>query len=429
MATDSFPAAGRKAEPDAGSAFTTVGPKSPTESVASAVREWPLAGLREWPENPRSIRPERLNDLKQTLAADRAMLWARPLIALPDGTVICGNQRLRAAVELGWETIPAVIVDLDRERARVWALRDNNMFGDWDQPALAELLDQLRLDGVELALTGFGSGEIDRILAGIPTFTDPDNVPPLPTGVPQSRQGEIYQLGRHRLACGDARDGELLRELIGGEPVDMLWTDPPYGVSYTGKTAAALTIANDNDDAEAVLTEALRAVDPLLAPGARFYLATPAGPQGSGFRRAIDQVGWRHHQTLVWVKNSLVLGHSDYHYQHEEILYGWKPGTGRPGRGRHQGSRWYGGHAQSSVFFVDRPIASETHPTIKPVELIARMLRNSSLRGDSVVDLFAGSGSTLVACDQNERRCFAVELDPVYCDVIRARYEELHDEQ
>jgi site-specific DNA-methyltransferase (adenine-specific) len=388
------------------------------------VREVAVAGLRPWPENPRRIRPERLADLKQTLVADREMLWARPLIALPDGTVICGNQRLLAAVELGWETIPTVTVELDRVRARLWALRDNNGFGEWDQPTLAVLLEELRLDGVELTLTGFGSGAIDEILAGIPTLVDPDLVPDRPARDVVSRSGEIYELGPHRLACGDARDPDLLAGLLAGVQPQVLWTDPPYGVSYSGKTAEALTISNDNEAAEQVLASALASVSPLLAPSARFYIATPAGPQGTGFRRAVDEVGWRHHQTLVWVKNSLVLGHSDHHYRHEEILYGWTAGDGRPGRGRHAGSRWYGGNGQSSVFFFDRPSASEVHPTVKPVGLIGAMLANSSLRADPVIDLFAGSGSTLIACEQLGRRCFAVELDPGYCDVIRQRYEE-----
>jgi DNA modification methylase len=172
---------------------------------------------------------------------------------------------------------------------------------------------------------------------------------------------------------------------------------------------------------------ALRAADPLLGPSARFYVAAPAGPQGTAFRLALAAVGWRHHQTLVWVKNSLVLGHSDHHFQHEEILYGWRPGPGRPGRGRHAGSRWYGDNNQSSVFFVDRPTRSAEHPTIKPIALIAAQLANSSRRGDTVLDLFAGSGSTLVACEQLGRRCLAVELDPRCCDVVRRRYEEYSD--
>jgi DNA modification methylase len=171
----------------------------------------------------------------------------------------------------------------------------------------------------------------------------------------------------------------------------------------------------------------LAAADRVLAPAARFYIAAPAGPRGTDFRLALPGAGWRFHQALVWVKQSQVLGHSDYHYAHEDILYGWTAGPGRPGRGRHRGSRWYGGHDQRSVFFFDRPARSAEHPTMKPVGLIAAQLQNSSRRGDLVLDSFAGSGSTLIACEQLGRRCFAVELDPRYCDVIRRRYEEFVD--
>ena len=389
------------------------------------VREIPVASLKPWPENPRLIRPESLEALKDALVADREMLSARPLIALPDGTVICGNQRLLAAQELGWETIPVISVDLEPERARLWALRDNNQFGDWDEPALAELLAELAAGGVELALTGFASDEIDRLLAGFTPEVDPNDVPEPPAGDATSRPGEIYELGRHRLACGDARDRNLLARLVGDQRPELLWTDPPYGVSYVGKTAAALTIDNDDDTAGPLLEQVLVAIDPLLAVSARFYVCAPAGPHGTEFRLALRKVGWTHHQTLVWVKNTLVLGHSDYHYRHEDVLYGHRPGGhGRPGRGRHRGSRWQGGNDQTSVFFIDRPVRSEAHPTMKPVELISAMLTNSSLRGDTVLDPFAGSGSTVIACERTSRSCLAVELDPAYCDVIRQRYEE-----
>jgi DNA modification methylase len=384
----------------------------------------PISRLQLWSGNPRTIRPDRLEDLKAALVADREMLSARPLIALPDGTVICGNQRLLAARELGWSTIPVVTVELDAERARLWALRDNNQFGEWDEQALAELLAELAAGGVELALTGFAGGEIDQILAGITADADPDDVPDLPTGPPRSKPGEIYELGGHRLACGDARDGDLLARLVLAETPELLWTDPPYGVSYVGKTAVAMTISNDDAGAGPLLEQVLSAVGALLAPSARFYICAPAGPQGTDFRVALGRVGWAHHQTLVWVKNSLVLGHSDYHYRHEDLLYGYLPGPGRAGRGRQAGSRWQGGNDQTSVFFVDRPTRSDTHPTMKPVALIAPMLTNSSLRGAVVLDPFAGSGSTLIACEQTGRRCLAVELDPGYCDVIRQRYEE-----
>ena len=402
-------------------------PEQP-RAAAVAVVETPLRRLRPWPENPRTIRPERLEQLKQNLLADREMLQARPLIALPDGTVVCGNQRLLAARELGWQTIPTLTVALTPERARMWALRDNNQFGEWDEQALAELLAELTAANVDVALTGFDNRTVDELLAGIGRDLDPDDAPPLEEDAePDSQLGEIYELGMHRLACGDARDPELLARLLDDITVEVVWTDPPYGVDYVGKTKKALTIANDDSNAQRLLADTLRAVDPFMAESARFYIACPAGPQGTGFRLAIAAVGWRHHQTLAWVKQTLVLGHCDYHYIHEEIAYGYRPGRGRPGRGRHAGSRWQGDNRQTSVFFVDRPAASEAHPTIKPVPLIEPMLRNSSRRGDPVLDPFAGSGSTLIACERTGRRCFAVELDPRYCDVIRNRYQEYSD--
>jgi DNA modification methylase len=396
-------------------------------SSVSAVRELPLSALRPWPENPRRISPERLTQLKQAITADPEMLTARPLLALPDGTVIAGNQRLLAAQELGWQTIPVITVDLDEERARLWALRDNNPYGEWDEPTLAELLAELAADGTDLTLTGFADQDLNRILDQLNLPAEADAVPPLPEGEPDSQLGQVYELGPHRLACGDARDPELLARLLGDARPELLWTDPPYGVAYVGKTERKLTIANDDEDAGALLEAALRAADPLLAPSARFYIASPAGPQGTAFRLALERVGWRLHQTLVWVKSSPVLGHSDHHFMHEDILYGWKPGPGRPGRGRHRGSRWYGDNSETTVFFVDRPSQSSEHPTMKPVALIAHQLRNSSRRGDPVLDLFAGSGSTLIACQQLGRRGYAAELDARYCDVIRRRYREFRD--
>jgi DNA modification methylase len=396
------------------------------ENGLAAVAEVPLGRLRPWPENPRRIRRERLEELKRALSEDREMLRARPLLALSDGTVIAGNQRLLAARELGWPTIPVLSVDLDPERARLWALRDNNSYADWDEPALAGLLAELAAGGVELALTGFASSDLDRILAGLPAPRDPDEAPPLRTGRPESKPGELYELGNHRLLCADSTDAEQLAVLMAGELAELIWTDPPFGVGYVGRTAEALTIANDDPDGlPGLLRRAFAAADTVLAPSARFYVASPAGPRGTDFRLALQEVGWQFHQALVWVKQTQVLGHSDHHYQHEDVLYGWKPGPGRPGRGRHRGSRWYGRNDQTSVFFCDRPARSADHPTMKPVALIAAMLRNSSRRGDPVLDPFAGSGSTLIACEELGRRCFAIEIDPRYCDVIRRRYREL----
>jgi DNA modification methylase len=213
---------------------------------------------------------------------------------------------------------------------------------------------------------------------------------------------------------------------MAAELAEVVWTDPPYGLDYVGKTKRALRIQNDDPARLAELLErAFAATDTVLAPLGRLYIASPGGRLGLTFRQAFVDAGWELHQTLVWVKQSLVLGHCDYHYTHEDVLYGWKPGPGRPGRGRHRGSRWQGDNSQSTVFHVDRPSRSEDHPTQKPIALIEAMLRNSSRRGDIVLDPFAGSGSTLVACERLGRRCYAVELDPAYCDVIRRRYQEV----
>jgi DNA modification methylase len=395
--------------------------RTPTVGTVSEVE---LARLREWPENPRAIRAERLTALKRAMLEDRAMLWARPLLHLPDGTVFAGNMRLRAARELGWDTIPALEVDLSPDAARVWALRDNNAYGEWDEPALAEILAGLADRGLEVALAGFADRDLDRILAHLEPPVDPDDAPEFEEGPPRSKLGEVYELGRHQLLCGDASDAGALAALFVDRRAACVWTDPPYGVDYVGKTKRKLRIQNDDVGAGALLRGALEAVSEFIVESAPFYICAPGGPMGTRFRHALDDAGWRLHQTLVWVKHAIVLGRLDHQPQHEEILYGWSPGAGRPGRGRHAASRWQGGNNVSSIFFCNRPSRSEVHPTMKPVALIEAQIVNSTRRDDAVVDLFAGSGSTLIACEKTGRRCLAVELDPAYCDVIRRRYEE-----
>lgn len=230
--------------------------------------------------------------------------------------------------------------------------------------------------------------------------------------------------------CGDARKPADLETLMAGSAAQCVWTDPPYGVNYVGKTKDALTIKNDSTDGlRPLLDAAFPNFAAVLEPGSPFYIATPAGPQHTEFLGAVAGAGLRLHETLVWVKDVMVLGHADYHYRHEPILYGWTQGPGRSGRGNHKGSRWHGDNSQTTVFEIPRPKRSEEHPTMKPVELIKAMLLNSSTRGDAVLDPFAGSGSTLIAADTIGRRCFALELDPGYCDVIVARWETLTEQQ
>ncbi len=242
---------------------------------------------------------------------------------------------------------------------------------------------------------------------------------------PRSRRGDLWLLGDHRLLVGDSTIAEDMARLMDGAPAAMMWTDPPYGVSYVGKTKDAMEIAND--DAEglpALLRGAWTAVSPALAAGAPFYIAHSAGPLSVAFANSVVAAGWRIHETLVWVKDSMVVGHSDYHYRHEAILYGWLPGPGRSGRGNHEGRRWYGGNAETSVFEIPRPKASPDHPTMKPVELVERQVSNSSQASDIVLDPFLGSGTTLIACERLGRRCYGIEIEPRFCDTIIARWEE-----
>lgn len=358
----------------------------------------------------------------------------------PTGTVAVGYVVRADGERWGYR-----MVDVDPTTAREMTLAANAHAGEWDEELLRVYLAQLQAAGVDLTTVGFTDAEVANLLT-IPAIDEVDPIarPAAPTSV----SGQVYQLGPHRLLCADATDPATLTTLFAGDtsPAAVLWTDPPYGVDYVGGTAAQKTIANDQPDGlDALLRAVFAACVPHLEPDARFYIAGPSGPLGTVFRQALVDVGWRFHQELVWVKDAFVLGRSDHHFQHESVLtgllgstaayatdhqylaYGWvgRPRGGRPGRGRHPSSKWYGSNRESTVFHVARPRRSEEHPTMKPPELIARHLRNSSRTGDLVLDPFAGSGSTLIAAHQLGRVARLVELDPAYCDVIRRRYEDL----
>ena len=376
----------------------------------------PITSLHPHPRNPRR------GDLDAVKKSLRHHGQYRPIVAnRPTGEVLAGNHVLRAAAELGWEEIAATFVDLSDEEATRLVLVDNRTsdLAGYDDDLLVELLEGLP----DLSGTGFDQGALDELLEEVaPAPLEEEDLPPAPED-PETRPGDLYALGEHRLLCGDATEARALERLMAGERAALLWTDPPYGVAYEGKTAARLRLRNDSADGlEELLERAFAAIDAVLAPGAALYVLHPAGPLSATFLSAFLAQGWSLRQTLVWVKDSLVLGHADYHFRHEPLLYGYKPGGGRRGRG---GAGWHGDNAQSSVLEVPRPRAAREHPTMKPVELIEIALRNSSARRDLVLDPFAGSGSTLVACERLGRRARLLELDPAYCDVILARYERL----
>jgi DNA modification methylase len=238
--------------------------------------------------------------------------------------------------------------------------------------------------------------------------------------------GQVWLLGEHRLMCGDSTKAEDVARLMGGEKASCMWTDPPYGVGYVGKTKDALTMQNDGaGNLSELLMAALTNADKILIGSAPFYIAHPAGALQVVFLRVVEAIGWRIHEQLIWVKDSMVLGHSDYHYKHEPILYGWTSGGGRAGRGNHEGSHWYGDNSRVTVFEIPRPKASEEHPTMKPVELVEAHVGNSSRIDEVIYDPFLGSGTTIIACERLGRKCRAIEISPAYCAVAIQRWAEM----
>ena len=343
---------------------------------------------------------------------------AQVMVNRRTGHIVDGHLRVELALARHEATVPVTYVELsEQEEMLVLASFDPlAAMAIAEKDALAALLAQLSVEdaGFAALLADLG-GDLPK--AGL---TDPDEAPPVP-GEPYVRSGELWHLGDHRLLCGDATKPQDVARLMDGARAEAMWTDPPYGIGYVGKTSRALTIENDDVGSPAVFASAC-AIAP-LAPSAPFYVSVPAGPRQLDFLAAIRAVGWRVHQELVWVKNSIVLGHSDYHYAHEPILCGYTPGPGRPGRGAHAGSHWYGDNAASTVLEYDKPLRNTEHPTMKPVGLIAECLANSTKTGDLVYEPFAGSGSTLIAAETLGRRCYGIEIDPAYAQVTIERWQ------
>ncbi len=411
----------------------------------------PVDSLRPHPRNPRKITAARLAALERVLAADPQMLEARPLIALPDGTVIAGNQRwlaarsLRDAGDDRFVTVPAIHVDLDPARATEWALRDNEGFGVRDDQLTAELLRELAEAGRNLELTGLTEHDLQKLLDPRARAGE-DDVPPTPRTA-KSEPGQLYLLGDHEVLCGDATSADDVARLFRTDRADIVWTDPPYGVDYVGKTAEALTLAGDRLQEPALqhlVRNALQLAHRSSRPGAPIYVAHPDSASVM-FRTALEEAGWTLRQVIVWVKQQFVLGRQDYNWQHEPILYGWKTGAAHTWLGLHdqttvvddeadlrsmdRGSlikaiRELQNERRTTVVREDRPHASTEHPTTKPVALVARQLVNSSIPGATVYDPFAGSGSTLLAAERTGRRARLMEIDPVYVDVIRQRFAD-----
>lgn len=429
------------------------------------VEIWPLGRIKPYSRNPRK------NDgaaVDKVAASITEFGWRQPIVVDAEGVIIVGDTRLKAAKKLALKEAPVVVArELSAEQVKAYRLADNRTAeeAEWDRELLALELVELREGGMQdLALhTAFDESELDSLLAlGSATpvgLTDADEAPDAPL-YPRTVRGDLWILGKHLLYCGDATEYGDVKNLMGELVADLVLIDPPYNVGYVGKTRDALTIKNDSMGAGPFfdfLRAAFTNLRTLAADGAGIYV-WHADTEGVNFRKSLVDAGWRFAQVCVWVKNSMVLGRQDYHWQHEPVLVGWAGAdeTAEPGRltpeeadhfelllrkvygldyaeqhepllvgwkptARH---RWYGDRKQTTVWNFDRPSRSAVHPTMKPVEMLKYAIENASEAGQVVVDTFAGSGSTLIACEQLGRRARVMELDPRYCDVIVRRWQE-----
>lgn len=420
------------------------------------------------PRNPNQHPPKQIELLAKII---KNQGWRAPItVSNRSGFVVRGHGRLLAAQLLGVDQVPVDQQEYSTD-AEEWAdlVADNRIaeLSQIDDSLLAGLLSEISASELDTDLTGFSEKQIDNLLADFnQAVVREDNFDPSAAAAeiqePVTKPGDIWQLGRHRLMCGDSTRLADVERLMSGDQAAMVFTDPPYNVDYEGGTG--LKIQNDNMPAERFsqfLRDAFAAMFAATAPGGAIYVCH-ADTQGENFRGALQDAGWLLKQCLIWVKNQFVMGRQDYQWGHEPILYGWKPGAA------HQ---WFGGRKQSTViedgmpiviqqmgesaviaitvglekvvlkvpgfeilhtgddadstiWRFEKPLKNGEHPTMKPIGLCARAIQNSSRPGEIVLDLFGGSGSTLMAAEQTGRECRTMELDPVYCDVIVRRWEE-----
>jgi len=383
-----------------------------------------LVSIDDLTLDPANARKHDAKNLK-AIAESLKQFGQRKPIVVWGRTVVAGNGTLVAARSLGWTEISVARVpdDWSSDQVKAYALADNRSaeLAVWDEQVLAAQLLELTEAEFDVELLGF---EIPaEPLADVVEDEIPDQVEP------KAKLGQIWQLGKHRVMCGDATDTATVQKLMNGNKADMVWTDPPYGVAIAQSTSLqdrdvrklrtdGLTVMNDNLNPEQLLVFLTKVFEEILKvtkDGCVWYVAAPSGNPFYAFAKPLYELGiWKH--TIAWVKDVFVLGRADYHYRHESIFYGWSPGAGH---------KQVEDRTQDSVWEVARPKQSKEHPTMKPIELITRAIQNSSNRKEIVLDLFGGSGSTLIACEQTDRTCFMMELDPKYVDVIIARWEKL----
>ena len=332
------------------------------------------------------------------------------------GRIVGGHQRLKVMADLGIETADVVIVDLDENTEKALNVALNKISGEWDEPKLALLIADLQAADFDVALTGFDTDEIETLLSLGTEKEVTDDGFDLDAALEDAafvKEGDLWTLGEHKLLCGDATKTEDVEYLMGGKQANLILTDPPYNVAF--ESASGLSIKNDsmaNDAFHEFLLAAFTNMAAVSEAGASAYIFH-ADTEGLNFRRAFKEAGFYLSGTCIWVKNSLVLGRSPYQWQHEPILFGWKTG------GKH---RWFADRKQTTVWRFDKPSKNSEHPTSKPLDLMGYPITNSTPVNAIVLDVFAGSGSTLMAAAQLGRVAYCMELDPKYASVILRRY-------
>lgn len=377
------------------------------------------------------------------------------------GTVVGGHQRLKVMKDLGYEEVDCVVVDLDEQKEKALNIALNKISGEWDEGLLASLLKDLDNNGYDITFTGFDLAEAQELF-GSGSFEnvheDEFDAESAAAEIvePKTRRGDLWLIGKHRLLCGDCTLDNDVAKLMDGREADVMVTDPPYNVDYgsaiigknKSKTRAESSIANDNmsdDDFHQFLLAFYKAAYGVMKKGAPLYVFHST-KETVNFTRAMEEVGFKYAQTLVWLKNHFTLGRQDYQWIHEPILYGWKEGAGHYFIGDRNLPTVFEEFKENpnklnkaelvelltkildiptTVIKDNKPSRSEDHPTMKPITLCAKLIYNSSHEGDTVFEPFGGSGSTLIAAEQLNRRCCAIELEPKYCDVIVRRYKEL----
>lgn len=333
------------------------------------------------------------------------------------GRVVGGHQRLKVLQDMGMTEIDCVIIEVSEEKEKALNIALNKISGDWDTDKLALLITDLQGSDFDVSLTGFEPAEIDALFKDDikDTVKDDDFDVEAELKKPTiTKLGDIWTLGNHRLICGDSTKAETLELLMCGKKANLVVTDPPYNVNYEG---TAGKIKNDNMENTAFyefLLAAFQNAEQVMTEDASIYVFH-ADTEGLNFRKAFVDADFYLSGTCIWKKQSLVLGRSPYQWQHEPVLFGWKK------KGKHQ---WYTGRKESTIWEFDKPKKNGDHPTMKPIPLIAYPIMNSSMSNCIVLDLFGGSGSTLIACEQTNRVCRMVELDEKFCDVIVKRYIE-----